>query len=338
MKPIANNRIAIVTYTTVRIITLPSGERVPQDFGQFPVTPGALQEKVHKYEVYTYPPQPSAAYVLSVIDDSLTTLLYSTFFSKAFITNLHYVNDHLYVSGSMRYNHSGYPEGKFICRFSEDFKKVEKFKVFAEAETDLRDMVKQYNILWNRADHREFYSYVDEETGDITLIGTTDADSLAVTDNALQKERKGVTDLCFIRLNKDFETKLVTYIGGEADEICKGINIIDKDKFLVNGFSNSEEYDFNFRDQSCLEFIHTYDLSTLSVTEEKTFSGKVFPNPAEDYISIPAEELGESIEIYNILGEPLLQFTQSERINISSLPAGVYTLRTNGKAYRFVKK
>lgn len=85
--------------------------------------------------------------------------------------------------------------------------------------------------------------------------------------------------------------------------------------------------------------------STLLVENQEDFKVLVYPNPAEDRLSIRIENPGEIIELrfYDSNGRLLLQTSgmdsQTEiEVNISSWPAGIYHLTIIGKDGVWVKK
>lgn len=72
---------------------------------------------------------------------------------------------------------------------------------------------------------------------------------------------------------------------------------------------------------------------------------KVYPNPANDFITLENESAFEAISIYNVLGQEVLSKvsnSNTETLNISSLDAGIYVIKSisEGKTMtsRFVKK
>ncbi|MDD4848299.1 MAG: T9SS type A sorting domain-containing protein, partial [Bacteroidales bacterium] len=60
--------------------------------------------------------------------------------------------------------------------------------------------------------------------------------------------------------------------------------------------------------------------------EEETASFKVYPNPANDFISIEGEETFDQISIYNTLGQ-LITTTDNKVISTSEMTSGVYILK-----------
>lgn len=86
--------------------------------------------------------------------------------------------------------------------------------------------------------------------------------------------------------------------------------------------------------------LQSFTLSTdqFSLTKNKI---KIHPNPSEDYIIIDGLVNEQSFEIYNILGEKVIDglVDKNKEIQISNLQNGIYLIKTeNGEALRFIKK
>jgi hypothetical protein len=79
---------------------------------------------------------------------------------------------------------------------------------------------------------------------------------------------------------------------------------------------------------------------------------QIIPNPAGDFITITIERWSPSsrwtpsstnvIQIYNTLGEMVLAeaihpMTASHRMNIQSLPKGIYFVKVGGETAKFIK-
>jgi len=62
----------------------------------------------------------------------------------------------------------------------------------------------------------------------------------------------------------------------------------------------------------------------------------IFPNPATDYITILGKISGSKVLVVNMLGENLFE-TEDEIINISSIPSGVYLIKTDGQILKLIK-
>jgi hypothetical protein len=59
----------------------------------------------------------------------------------------------------------------------------------------------------------------------------------------------------------------------------------------------------------------------------------ISPNPATDFINIETESLTEEIEIYNMLGIPVLKTIGSSQIDVSGLSRGVYYVKIDENTY-----
>ncbi|MEI6090752.1 MAG: T9SS type A sorting domain-containing protein [bacterium] len=85
------------------------------------------------------------------------------------------------------------------------------------------------------------------------------------------------------------------------------------------------------------------------VADESKEGFEIYPNPAKDYITVsfkPSEGFepseGSAFHIYNTLGELVLSesihpMTSSHRMNIESLPKGMYFVRNGGEVIKFTK-
>jgi hypothetical protein len=88
-------------------------------------------------------------------------------------------------------------------------------------------------------------------------------------------------------------------------------------------------------------------LKTTSIDDtqagERKSSFKIWPNPASDVINLEAEDLALSpkayISIIDLQGRQVMKIPYSERIDISSLRAGFYTViaSVNGRPAGYLK-
>jgi len=83
------------------------------------------------------------------------------------------------------------------------------------------------------------------------------------------------------------------------------------------------------------------DLPTgIVVPKENTQS--LYPNPVDDWLTIPCNGANARVEIYDLKGSRLFSETLSDkdacRLNVSFLSAGVYIVNVEGKTYKMVKK
>jgi 1,4-alpha-glucan branching enzyme len=120
----------------------------------------------------------------------------------------------------------------------------------------------------------------------------------------------------------------------------------------VKGKGNSvtlSKYDFT--DKNLVNGTHYYRLRQVdtdgknelshivSVSVNKNFKIKIYPNPTSDKLSILTENTEGPLSVMDQLGRPVLSFDKvPTEINISALPAGIYFLKVDSERIRFVKK
>ena len=64
----------------------------------------------------------------------------------------------------------------------------------------------------------------------------------------------------------------------------------------------------------------------------------IYPNPVKDVLNIAADKPVHSVRIYNVYGTEVAHATDTNSINVSHLPAGVYMVRADGKVARIIKE
>ena len=64
----------------------------------------------------------------------------------------------------------------------------------------------------------------------------------------------------------------------------------------------------------------------------------VYPNPVKDVLNIATDKPVHSIRIYNVYGTEVAHAVDTNSIDVSHLPAGVYMVRADGKVARVIKE
>ena len=64
----------------------------------------------------------------------------------------------------------------------------------------------------------------------------------------------------------------------------------------------------------------------------------IYPNPVKDVLNIAADKPVHSIRIYNVYGTEVAHAVDTNSVNVSHLPAGVYMVRADGKVARIIKE
>lgn len=75
----------------------------------------------------------------------------------------------------------------------------------------------------------------------------------------------------------------------------------------------------------------------MSVENETKTTPQIFPNPTKDILNIDIKDPVEHIQLLSYTGQ-LLHTYREKKINISTLPKGVYLIKVKTKTYEFVKK
>ena len=76
---------------------------------------------------------------------------------------------------------------------------------------------------------------------------------------------------------------------------------------------------------------HT-DIAEAAAEQALTF----YPNPVVDVLYLSAT--AHTIQIYNVYGTEVANATDTDRINVANLPAGVYTVKADGTVAKMVKR
>ncbi len=100
--------------------------------------------------------------------------------------------------------------------------------------------------------------------------------------------------------------------------------------------SNDTTYDFT-NDQGAV--IDIYPLGHVSVSEIEVVFTKVFPNPANDFIQLDGVEAeNTSVQIFNNIGQLVIQQNNSIKIDVSNLENGLYFVKLKTETKNSVTK
>ena len=89
-----------------------------------------------------------------------------------------------------------------------------------------------------------------------------------------------------------------------------------------------------------LEIFNSDASTTFSIEDESLVSFRVFPNPSSDYIEIMNmnNRQIEKLELFNILGNKVLETKNKNQINISNLSNGIYILKISSEELSLTKR
>ena len=118
----------------------------------------------------------------------------------------------------------------------------------------------------------------------------------------------------------------------------------NKDIVLATNGSNATSKNWKilyFKDFSDIKgFTGTHQCGgSTSIDEAKGLPARaVYPNPVKDILNIISDTPVHSIRIYNVYGTEVLRVADTNSIDVSHLPAGVYMVRADGKVTRIIKE
>jgi len=80
----------------------------------------------------------------------------------------------------------------------------------------------------------------------------------------------------------------------------------------------------------------------VGFTNPKENNKSLYPNPVNDWLTLPCDEENTRVEIYDLKGSRLFSGTLSDkdacRLDVSFLKTGTYVVNVSGKTYRIIKK
>ena len=105
----------------------------------------------------------------------------------------------------------------------------------------------------------------------------------------------------------------------------------------LNGQTIPDNYKFAISEPVTIEVVFTSVGTGLDETSAAA-GIVVYPNPVVDILRIATDTPIRIIRVFNIYGREVARATDTDRIDLSHLPAGVYTVRADGKTAKVVKK
>ena len=118
----------------------------------------------------------------------------------------------------------------------------------------------------------------------------------------------------------------------------------DKSKVLATNGSNATAKGWKIQyfdnDSEITGFTGTHQCGGGTGIDEAKYlpSLAVYPNPVKDVLNIATDKPVHSIRIYNVYGTEVAHATDTNSIDVSHLPAGVYMVRADGKVARIIKE
>lgn len=204
---------------------------------------------------------------------------------------------------------------------------------YGDGEGFIAEEITTYEYNENNSLTKEVYYYVDGEDlyneGEYIYEYDEYNNCISSTeyyDNEIVSKTEYVHDL---EISSD---AVHTYTDPEEDYLVLPThsNIITK----AIRYGTDENYEFYV---DC-EFMYKYDELSVSV-EENVIAFEIYPNPAEDFINIKAENI-ELVELYDIYGRKLYSQNTNDNaiIDINAYDNGIYFVKIYSEGKSSVKK
>jgi uncharacterized delta-60 repeat protein len=110
-------------------------------------------------------------------------------------------------------------------------------------------------------------------------------------------------------------------------DLAMCVALTNNGKIIIGGLSDytGTQPNTNHTEEFCLIRYNTN--GALRINAPINIKTQIYPNPARDYISINCDEIVRSVAFYSLQGQEVLSIFNSRKIDISTLKAGVYSLK-----------
>lgn len=193
--------------------------------------------------------------------------------------------------------------------------------------------------------------YVDKDQN-LYFGGETVSSDLPVTPNAPFKNFNGDTDAYVAKLNPDFsELEFCTYYGGNGRESVRAFNVSESGAICTSGQShstnlpttdNAYQKDHIAPENWANVFLSIFEPEEETNVETEKSGFMIYPNPASNQVNIESEMPINSIKLIdldgNIVAKETGLVTNHNKIDISNLPNGSYTVIVNTVAGMTIQK
>ncbi|MBK9401416.1 MAG: SBBP repeat-containing protein [Bacteroidetes bacterium] len=138
--------------------------------------------------------------------------------------------------------------------------------------------------------------------------------------------------------------------GGTGADGCKGLAVdVAGNIYLSGNFNDTADFNpetgvYNLISAGFTDvFVLKLSQQPISIEENAAMENEIFvyPNPAQDMVTIKSKKEMISIQLYNALGEKILDapsFQKSHTIDLSEIPPGVYMIEAGNKEHVATKK
>lgn len=116
----------------------------------------------------------------------------------------------------------------------------------------------------------------------------------------------------------------------------------DLDQYLIlnvalGGISGTIDPSFT-QSPMVIDYVRVYQNTSLSVGDLKNDGFKIYPNPAKDMINISSKISIEKTQLFDILGQKVLETSSETQLNVEGLSSGIYLLKLFNNNTTTIKK
>lgn len=120
--------------------------------------------------------------------------------------------------------------------------------------------------------------------------------------------------------NDGLTFEMHSYLNGNNDTRVSFLKVNNG----VHNWYSGDNYDIDYVTEIYRFFTNTMDVTNV---EENAVIMTVYPNPAQDEVTIPLDKAAEVI-VYNINGMEVMRCLSNGSLDVSELPSGLYLIRT----------
>ena len=185
----------------------------------------------------------------------------------------------------------------------------------------------------------------------LNVSGCTKLDELWCYRNTLNSlDVSGCTQLTWLschdnKLSTDALDDIYCALPDRKDSINGVIQPVDNssstynDTVIASNAANATAKNWKvqyFENKADIATTGTYDCSTAVAEAAAEPALTLYPNPVADVLYLSAT--ARTVRIYNVYGTEVAHATDTDRVEVSHLPAGVYTVKADGSIAKMVKR
>lgn len=206
------------------------------------------------------------------------------------------------------------------------------------------------NVTWGKSSSGSDYDYgwgIDTDSNDDIYVVGHSKSNLNFGTNSITNN--GAHDVFVVKYNSSGVDQWAVSAGGSLNDRAYTITLDDQDNVFISGMYESSSMSFGSTNLTNSGGAYDYFVASMGSTSSTfvqsvlpgTNQTFIYPNPAQNFITIDYEGLDEPlVEISNMNGQVLYtQEREVERtIDISDFPRGIYLIEVRGQERNMIEK